>query len=79
MLKMACDSHKTRDGGRTVRVGGGGSGGNGTSTGSVFGILCGRNDSLTSCKKASASASFGTVESCRVSVMGGGFVDTRTR
>lgn len=44
-------------------------GGNGTSTGSTFNIFCGRNESLISCKKASAS------DTCsgRDPVMGGGW------
>lgn len=53
--------------GRIVRTcvgsGSGGGGGSGTSIGSIFKILRGRNESLTSFKKASASATFGAGES----------------
>ena len=52
--------HKIEGAKRTVLTDRGATGGSGTSTGSTFGILCGRNESLISCKKASASALCGS-------------------
>lgn len=68
-LEMLINIHEIRGGKRTVLRDRGATGGSGTSsTGSTFNFLCGWNESLTSCKKASASNTC----SGSVSVMGGG-------
>ena len=68
-LEMLINIQEIRGGKRTVLRDRGATGGSGTSsTGSTFNFLCGWNESLTSCKKASASNTC----SGSVSVMGGG-------
>ena len=68
-VKKFINIHEIRGGKRTVLRDRGATGGSGTSsTGSTFNFLCGWNESLTSCKKASASNTC----SGSVSVMGGG-------
>ena len=68
-IKTFIHIHEIAGGKRTVLIDRGASGGSGTSsTGSTFNFLSGRNESLISCKKASASD---TCSEC-VSVTGGG-------
>lgn len=72
-LDMLRNFRNSRDSGRggkrTFRTDRGAAGGSGTSTGSTFNILRGRNESLTSCKKASASDTCSEL----VPVLGGGW------